>query len=177
MSFCELCGKLVQYDIIERTETSEVRDEKITMSLQVGICKECGNEIFVDEIEDSNLEKLYSEYRRRKGLLQPCEIKAIREKYGLTQSQFAKLLCVGEKTITRYENGSIQDASINTLIAVAESKVGFQKIFDINGNKLPEAERNRIAALIEEKSTVFFYVPYGLSRKEISQEEVVLKDA
>lgn len=177
MSFCEKCMKKVHWHYIEKIETTEVKDEKIEMLQKVGICNECGHEIYVRELENENLEKLYNEYRRRKGLLQPAEIKAIREKYGLTQSQFAKLLCVGEKTITRYENGSIQDGSINTLIGLSESAVVFRKILELNGNKLSDTDRNRIESLLEEKATVKFSVIYGIEHKIIDENSVVLKNA
>ena len=46
----------------------------------------------------------------------PEEIKKIREQYGLSQRSFAKLLNWGDKTICRYENGSIQDKAHNSLL-------------------------------------------------------------
>ena len=49
-------------------------------------------------------------------LLLPDEIKNIRETYGLSQRSFAKLLNWGEKTIQRYERGSIQDKAHNSLL-------------------------------------------------------------
>lgn len=55
-------------------------------------------------------------YRQRHGLLQPEEIRRIREKYGLSQVAFAKVLGLGNKTVARYENGSIADMAQNNLI-------------------------------------------------------------
>ena len=113
--------KKVQWYSVERIEAVQVKDEKITMAQTVGICKECGHEIFIKELEDKNLKKLYAEYRRRKGLLQPEEIKRIRENLGLTQSQFAKLLDVTEKSIKHCECGSIQDPEIDKKIRQIQS--------------------------------------------------------
>lgn len=49
------------------------------------------------------------------------EIKEIRDSFGLSQKDFAILLGFGEKTITRYENGSIQDESHDIAIRLAGS--------------------------------------------------------
>ena len=62
--------------------------------------------------------KLYNEYRKLNSLLLPEEIKSIREKYGVTQVEFAQILGLGDKTITRYENGSLQDTAQNNLIKI-----------------------------------------------------------
>lgn len=64
--------------------------------------------------------KLYNEYRKLNSFLLPEEIKSIREKYGVTQVEFAQILGLGNKTITRYENGSLQNVAHNNLIKIVE---------------------------------------------------------
>ena len=44
------------------------------------------------------------------------EIKEIRAKRGMSQRQLARFLDIGEKDITRYENGSVQTRSIDNMI-------------------------------------------------------------
>ena len=44
-------------------------------------------------------------YRQKHGLLSASEIKAIRERFGLTQGEFARLLHLGANTISRWEAG------------------------------------------------------------------------
>ena len=60
--------------------------------------------------------KAYKKYRTIHNLLNPEEIKSIREKYDLSQNEFSNLLGWGEKTICRYENGAIQDNVHNDLL-------------------------------------------------------------
>lgn len=55
------------------------------------------------------------------GLLTSDEIVAIRESYGLSQVDLAKLLGWGEATISRYESKAIQDE--------AYRKINFFSIF------------------------------------------------
>src|SRR5258708_1018532 len=44
---------------------------------------------------------------RALGLLTPDEIQAIRERFGLTQAEFARLTGIGEATISRWERGRV----------------------------------------------------------------------
>ena len=114
--YCEECKKEVLTSIVEKTETYEVCGESIEVQAQVLVCAECGEELFCEELDNAALVKAYNEYRRRHKLLLPEEIKAIREQYGLSQRGFAKLLNWGDKTISRYENGSLQDRAHNSLL-------------------------------------------------------------
>jgi putative zinc finger/helix-turn-helix YgiT family protein len=76
-------------------------------------CSACGETLLSSEL----LEKLDEQRYAHLGLLTPVEIKVIRENAGLTQSQIADKLGIGEKTYTRWENGkSLQNKSSDNLI-------------------------------------------------------------
>ena len=55
-------------------------------------------------------------YRAKIGLLTSNDIIAIRQKYGISQSDLALLLGWGEKTITRYEGHQVQDAAHDSIL-------------------------------------------------------------
>ena len=114
--YCDECGKKVETKIETKRETYEVCGEKIEVEAQVLVCAECGEEFFCEELDNATLVNAYNEYRRRHKLLMPDEIKRIREQYGLSQRSFAKLLNWGDKTVHRYENGSIQDKAHNSMM-------------------------------------------------------------
>ncbi|MCL2700738.1 MAG: type II toxin-antitoxin system MqsA family antitoxin [Phycisphaerae bacterium] len=76
-------------------------------------CENCGEQLLSAELDC----RLTEETTRRQGLLLPAQIKAIREKLGLTQSEMAERLRVGDKTYTRWESGrSMQNQSSDNLI-------------------------------------------------------------
>jgi putative zinc finger/helix-turn-helix YgiT family protein len=124
--YCLNCGEEREIDIREETESYPVKNEQTVIDAKITYCKYCGEQIWNEELDDENLKEAYKKYRSIHGLLQPEQIKKIREKYSLTQTAFAKILGLGEKTITRYENGCIQDAAQNNLIELA----GFPDVFD-----------------------------------------------
>jgi putative zinc finger/helix-turn-helix YgiT family protein len=81
---------------------------------------ECGNcgEQLIPAALSRKLEELSI---IRQGLLPPSQIKAVREKLGLTQTAMAERLGVGEKTYTRWESGrSIQNKSSDNLIRLMD---------------------------------------------------------
>ena len=52
-------------------------------------------------------------------LLTPDEIKAIRHQFGLTQTEFERLLGAGPKTVVRWERGTvIQNGATDALLRV-----------------------------------------------------------
>lgn len=114
--YCDECGKEVETKIITQKETYDVCGEIIEVEAQILVCAECGEEFFAEELDQVTLLSAYNEYRKRHKLLLPEEIKKIRGQYGLSQRSFAKLLNWGDKTICRYENGSIQDKAHNSLL-------------------------------------------------------------
>jgi putative zinc finger/helix-turn-helix YgiT family protein len=76
-------------------------------------CENCGHQLLSPELN----RKLQALSIQRQGLLPPAQIKAIREKLGLTQREMADRLGVGDKTYTRWESGrSIQNKSSDNLI-------------------------------------------------------------
>lgn len=129
MSFCLKCLKNVEYDIIEKTETHTVKELPITEVQQVSICSSCGSEIYVKDIEEQNMQKLYNKYRKIKGFLFPEDIKKIREKYQLNEAEFAKILGITEKDVIRYEKGCIQHDTINNLIYLLSFEENFKALY------------------------------------------------
>jgi putative zinc finger/helix-turn-helix YgiT family protein len=64
-------------------------------------------------------------YRKKHGLLSADEIRAIRERFGLTQSQLAKLLHLGGNTISRWESGrNVQTEAMEMLLRLIRDLPG-----------------------------------------------------
>ena len=68
-----------------------------------------------DQIRENDI-RLKNVYREHEGLLTSDEIAAIREKYGITQSDLCIVLGWGGKTITRYESHQVQDKAHDAIL-------------------------------------------------------------
>jgi len=56
---------------------------------------------------------------------EPVKVKAIRKKLGLTQAEFAKMICVSLATLRNWEQGrTYPEGAAIALLRVAESKPG-----------------------------------------------------
>lgn len=104
-SFCSTCGDFVSSFVQNTTETFHVRGIDITITSPARICENCGTIIFDEILDNEKLKLVYRGYRELKGMLQPEEIKGIREKRNLTQEEFSEVLGFN---VARYENGSLQ---------------------------------------------------------------------
>lgn len=70
-------------------------------------------------------EKAFSLYREENGLLSADEIRSLRESHGLTQADFARILRVGQNTLSRWEsNRNVQSASLNSLLELIRDVPG-----------------------------------------------------
>ncbi len=146
--YCEECGTEVETKIVIKKEAYDVCGELVEVDAQVLVCAECGEEFFCEELDNVTLVLAYNEYRRRHKLLLPEEIRKIREQYGLSQRSFAKLLNWGDKTICRYENGSIQDKAHNSLLLFLREPENMRTYLTENEVILGERQKEKLLAVV-----------------------------
>ena len=80
-------------------------------------CPKCGEGMLSASALGELQSRAHAVYRNRHALLAPAEIRAIREKYGLTQAQLARLLRLGGNTLSRWEAGrNVQTAAMDVLL-------------------------------------------------------------
>jgi putative zinc finger/helix-turn-helix YgiT family protein len=142
--FCVKCDEL-QKPIEKMTEViHNVKREKIAVNVMIPYCSDCGYQLSDLDIEEKHFDIALMEYRHRKKLLLPEEIRAIREKYGLSQRAFSRALGFSEITINRYESGAIQDVTHNGLILLVNEPENMLKIAHQNKENLSMRELKTI---------------------------------
>ena len=135
-------------EVSERTERLVVRGESIDVDARVAICPCCGETVFSEDLDEETLQRAFAEYRRRRGLLDPESIRAIRERYGLGQRAFSLLLGWGEITLHRYESGSVQDAAHDSQMRLAEQPENVLSLLEQNGSKLTPEQTAKVRAAL-----------------------------
>ncbi len=64
-------------------------------------------------------------YRRKHGLLSADQIRTIRERFEVTQAEFARLLRLGANTLSRWESGrNVQTEAMDTLLRLIRDLPG-----------------------------------------------------
>ena len=164
--YCPSCEKECTTKVVEQNETLKVKGQDITLKVKVRICEKCGEEIIDKELDNESLKAFYEEYKKINNLLTTAEIKEIRNQWGLSQSQFALLLGMGEKTITRYENGNIQDETHDNLIRLARETESFRTLWDVRKDKLDRKTQNKVLSILEEKEKVNNYTFTSIAQEQ-----------
>ena len=114
-------------------EMKTVKGKTFDVLLKKAYCKKCGEPVFPVEINKANDIIVYDGYRKLVGLLTSEQIKEIRKKRGLSQTEFARLLDCGEKNIARYETGTIQDKAFDLLMRLADNDQSYRVIRQLQG--------------------------------------------
>lgn len=142
---CPSCEKETDLEMIRAIEDIEVRGEHIKVAVEYYKCLSCGDEFEDPRSPSDPLDKAYREYRKRHGMLQPEEIRNLRKRYGLTQSEMAKLLGWGATTLSRYENGALQDEAHEKTLRLAMDPRNLLKLIEEMSDVLPEEKKNQLS--------------------------------
>ncbi|HEX5869822.1 MAG TPA: type II TA system antitoxin MqsA family protein [Longimicrobium sp.] len=114
---CSLCGGPAK--LVEELSTLKMGTRSVTFMDRFYRCGQCDETFFLRGMMDDSLRRATSVIRAEDGLLAPDEIIGLRKKYGLTQAQLERLIGAGEKTVVRWERGSVaQNKTADTLLRV-----------------------------------------------------------
>ena len=105
--FCIECGDYKTFTIKTTREEITVRGVTFSYLEQTAYCSECGEEIYVPEINDINVQAREDAYRKASRLITVTEVNEILKKYNIGAGPLAKLLGFGDVTINRYLSGQI----------------------------------------------------------------------
>jgi len=139
---CPCCEKFSELEHIITTEKLNVRGELIKVRAEYYKCKECGEEFEDPGSKDDPLDRAYREYRRKHGMFQPEEIREMRKLYGLTQKELSKLVGWGGATLSRYENGALQDDTHDRVLQLIKKPENIHRLILKKGGFLAEEKRN-----------------------------------
>jgi putative zinc finger/helix-turn-helix YgiT family protein len=148
--FCPYCEETTRFRLITKQETLPVMGEPVDYQARVRCCSACGGEYASTELEEENFQTAYTIYRRRHNLLTPEQIRAIREKYGLSQRNFSRLLGWGDITVHRYEAGALPDTAYNVMLVLIDDPLNALKVFMLNRNNLAPGVAEKLKKRIQE---------------------------
>ena len=158
--YCPYCKKEVEYKI-EKRDVKEFRGIEINSYENVAVCKKCHQDLYVNEIEEKNNERIYEIYREKANIIKPQDIVQLREKYDISQRELTAILGFGKMTINRYERGGVP----------TKSQSDYIKLLIENDNKFVEKVKESYKNGNINEKTYGKIVSEGLNIN-ISKEEV-----
>lgn len=175
---CPLCDKIHELEERKRLTTAIIKGEEVTYEERFYFCAnadEDENEFENGTMTNENLLNARNAYRIKHGLLTSGEIKEIRECYGLSQIDLARLLGWGEATISRYESKAIQDEAYDTMLRlVKDNPLQALEFLKKNYNKFSRLKYLEIREKIVEKLDVYgkeFLTRQALEGEYVNFEE------
>lgn len=173
--YCPYCKKEVEYKI-EKKDLKEFRGIEVNTFENIAICNECNQDLYVNEIEDENNERIYQIYREKANIIKPEDIIKLREKYDISQRELTSILGFGKMTINRYERGGLPTKSqsdyIKLLIEnddkfIEKAKEAYEKnnINDKTYNKIISEEVEKDISKKEVQDNIRRYLRSVLNRK------------
>lgn len=152
---CPLCDKVHDVEERKRITTITLKGVDVVYEEKFYFCAnadEAENEFETGAMTNRNLLNARNAYRIKMGLLTSDEIVGIRENYGLSQVDLAKLLGWGEATISRYESKAIQDESYDIMLRlIKDNPLQALEFLKKNANKFSVEKYSEIKMRIIEK--------------------------
>ncbi len=173
--YCPYCKKEVDYKI-EKRDIKEFRGIEIDTYENVAVCKECHQDLYVNEIEEKNNERIYELYRAKANIIKPQDIVDLRKKYDISQRELTAILGFGKMTINRYERGRVPTKSQSDYIKllIDNDNKFIEKVKEAykNGNindktykKIVSEELNTSIDKDQIQDNIRRYLRYALNRK------------
>ncbi len=161
---CPQCEDVRELKRVAGEEQIPVRGESIPVQVEYTLCTDCGEEFHTLSDECDPLDVAYREYRRRHGMMQPEEIREIRKRYGLTQRELSELVGWGGATLSRYENGALQDEAHDKLLQFIREPRNLWMLVEQRPEAVSEAAQQRIER--EMRSMALDALPMGILFEE-----------
>ncbi len=138
-TFCETCLKQVAYQVEEVETEAMVKGKKYTYRKMVARCAECGSFVFVHELNDENLERLYNVVRQENQLVPLSVVRSLPEKYNIGKRPLSLLLGWGEQTYTRFLEGDLPSRQYSDMLTrLAEDPGYYLEVLEKNRDRITE---------------------------------------
>lgn len=175
---CPLCGKTHEIEERKRTTMTILKGDEVTYEERFYFCAnvdEDENEFENGDMVNENLLNARNAYRVKHNLLTSDQIIEIRENYGLSQVDLARLLGWGEVTISRYESKAIQDEAYDMMLRmIKDNPLKALEFLNKNSDKFTKSKRLTIKDKIIEKLNS--YGKEFLTRQTLQGEYVIFDE-
>lgn len=137
-------------------ENSELiyRKEKFQTIQIFYLCEDTGETFTTDYLDEINIKFVHNEYRLKYGIPFPDEIKAIRNRYGLSASKMAVILGFGDNQYRLYENGDMPSVANGKVLTAIKDVEFFKNLFHNSINQFDEMEFVKIKEKLDDVASI-----------------------
>lgn len=139
---CPNCEDYRELESIKGREVIKVRGEPIEVETNYFRCSFCGEDFGDPRSKADPIDIAFREYRKKHGMTQPEEIRGLRKQFGLTQTEMSKILGWGLATLSRYENGALQDEAHDVTLRLVKDPLNLLRLIQQNPGALPDDKRD-----------------------------------
>ena len=107
LCYCPICQEKREFVVVKNKVNCDENDVCFDFEESIAKCGVCGEELFVEEINEKNQEEYEKAYRKASSIITNEEINEIINKYRITKRNLSLVLGLGELTITRYLDGYV----------------------------------------------------------------------
>ncbi len=143
---CPNCEAIRSLELVQTNEEIVVRGESFVIPVERYRCLSCGQDFKDPKSEEDVLDSAYKQYRQNHGMLKPDDIRNFRKKHDITQNELGSLLGWGVATLSRYENGALQNDAHEKMLRMAMEPHNLLKLIEEASAAITEEKRNRIIA-------------------------------
>ncbi len=143
-SFCPHCEKETSATSVLAQLEYTIKGVDVSIEAPLIKCDVCENEFENPEMGQDVAELALRAYRKEVGLLSPEEIKTFRKSLGLTQHELSELLGWGGATLSRYENGALQDEAHDRAMRMIMEPDALLGLIENNPGRLTQAKRDHL---------------------------------
>jgi putative zinc finger/helix-turn-helix YgiT family protein len=151
--YCPICGKVHVIEEWSRIATTIIKNDVVSYPETYLFCANADEDEceYVDgSMLNANLLNARNAYRKMHGLLTSDEIVAIRDMYGLSQVDMARMMGWGEATISRYESKAIQDDAYDVMLRlVLDNPLKALEMLENNKDKFDDVKYESICSKIK----------------------------
>lgn len=135
--YCEKCRKETEYSVFTEQLKGRLQGKIYEYMGKVARCNECGDIVFDEHVQDSNLDALYAEYRKENNIISTERVCEILRKYNIFSEDMSMLLGWGENTYTWLCNGDVPSEEFSQqLQRIYDDPKYFLKVLNEGKNRI-----------------------------------------
>ena len=156
IDFCIECRKDTEYSLQKKNITKIIKDKEYTFELTIAVCKECGEEMSIPGLIDTNIQEMDEQYREMEGIISIEEIEKLMKLYKIGKAPLSLALGFGEVTITRYLAGQIPSKDYSDIMKRAlTSPVYMKKLLTENRYKIADTAYHKAMEAADDLKKLF----------------------